>query len=637
MRGIFAALIIVLITLPASAQERFLSFHTAIEVEPDGDVLITETFEYDLQLHKKKRGILRDFPTRYVDDRGNDHVVGFELISATRNGKPETAKVERISNGVRIRLGQADFFLPSGIHTYRLRYRTDRQLIFHEDKDELYFNVIGHGWAFTIRQATASIYLPAGADILESRVWTGYQGGKAQNAVIEKSRANEVNLRTTKPLLPHQGMTASITWQKGIVQEPGATAELNWFIRDNFFAIMSAIGIFVMFAYYIFAWAWIGRDPRKGTIIARFEPPKGLSAAACQYIMDRGANNSGFAAAIIALAVKGFCTMSDGERKGAYTLEKTGQVPDLFPGERALSKYLFVGQGRTHIGGKFSQRVKTARDAFETVLDQEYGSENFRKNRIWSFFGVGFSAIIVISVVMLSGQVEKFFPFLAIGLFVSVFLGFTGATVLNKLRRSSASRPLKKIITFLPLGVGVFFMANMAQGFVDTVDLNSNTIMGGVMILSAVLLALIFSYLLEAPTLSGRALMDEIAGFKLYLEVAEEKLLEFQHPPEKTPELFERFLPFAIALGVENQWGDKFSDILSATTVEGQPVYRHHWYSGRNFSHSQVGQFSSTLSSGLATAAASASTAPSKSSGGSSSSGGGSSGGGGGGGGGSSW
>jgi len=244
----------------------------------------------------------------------------------------------------------------------------------------------------------------------------------------------------------------------------------------------------------------------------------------------------------------------------------------------------------------------------------------------------------VIAVVALSGRWDDFIPYLAAGIFVSVFIATTGAAVLNRLRRNRASGVLKKLVTFLPLVIGIIFMGNMAHSFIDLVDLNANTIMGFGMIMSAVVLALIFSYLLEAPTLSGRVLMDEIAGFKLYLEVAEEKLLEFKHPPERTPELFERYLPYAIALGVENQWGEKFSSILSAASVAAQAGGHHRWYRGQNFNTSDVGRFSSALSSGLASAAASASTPPSKSSGGSSSfGGGGSSGGGGGGGGGSSW
>ena len=46
-----------------------------------------------------------------------------------------------------------------------------------------------------------------------------------------------------------------------------------------------------------------------------------------------------------------------------------------------------------------------------------------------------------------------------------------------------------------------------------------------------------------APTKRGRAVMDRIAGFEQYLSITEEDRFETLHPPEKTPELFERYLP----------------------------------------------------------------------------------------------
>ena len=149
---------------------------------------------------------------------------------------------------------------------------------------------------------------------------------------------------------------------------------------------------------------------------------------------------------------------------------------------------------------------------------------------------------------------------------------------------------------------------------------------------AAVLLAvmnLIFFYLLRAPTVPGRKLLDEIEGFRLYMTTAEEERLKVLHPPEKTPELFERYLPYAMALDCENQWNAKFAAVLAAAAAAGAAAPL--WYSGSNWGS---GGFAQDLGSSLASSVAAASTAPGSSSG---SSGGGSSGGGGGGGGGSGW
>ena len=123
----------------------------------------------------------------------------------------------------------------------------------------------------------------------------------------------------------------------------------------------------------------------------------------------------------------------------------------------------------------------------------------------------------------------------------------------------------------------------------------------------------------------------------MYMKTAEEERLKILNPPEKTPELFERYLPYALALDCENEWNAKFTAVLAAAALAGAtaPV----WYSGSNWNSGNMGGFTESLGSSLATSAASASQAPgsSSSSGGGFSGGGGSSGGGGGGGGGGGW
>ena len=138
-----------------------------------------------------------------------------------------------------------------------------------------------------------------------------------------------------------------------------------------------------------------------------------------------------------------------------------------------------------------------------------------------------------------------------------------------------------------------------------------------------------------APTVEGRALMDRIAGFRQYLGITEEERLDTLHPPEKTPDLFERYLPYAIALDVENRWADKFATVLATAAVAGTAAHTASWYSGDGNLWDDPGKFASSVGSSLNSTISSASSSPSSSSGGSS--GGGSSGGGGGGGGGSGW
>jgi uncharacterized membrane protein len=149
-------------------------------------------------------------------------------------------------------------------------------------------------------------------------------------------------------------------------------------------------------------------------------------------------------------------------------------------------------------------------------------------------------------------------------------------------------------------------------------------------------LNVVFFFLLKRPTLAGRSIMDEIEGFRQYLSVAEETRLNKLNPPEKTPELFERYLPYALALDVENEWSERFASLLTLASMNpSDNGYHPRWYRGNSWRPGATGSFSRNLGSSLGAAVASSVTPPGSSSG--SSGGGGFAGGGGGGGGGGGW
>ena len=155
-------------------------------------------------------------------------------------------------------------------------------------------------------------------------------------------------------------------------------------------------------------------------------------------------------------------------------------------------------------------------------------------------------------------------------------------------------------------------------------------------LISLFIINTIFYYLLKKPTLEGRKLLDKTEGFKKYLEVAEQEDLNLKYPPRKTPELFEAYLPYALALGVENQWAEQFTDVFNTKGENND--YAPTWYSGNNWNNNNLTSFTDSVGSSLNSAISSSSKAPGSSSGSSSfGGGGGSSGGGGGGGGGGGW
>src|SRR5262245_57755151 len=156
------ALLLILIGMvgPAKAAERILSFVSDVKVERNGDLQVVETIVVDAQGEQIRRGILRDFPTTYGRSDGKPVVVGFDVQSVARDGRAESYTLEKLANGVRIRIGRADTVLSVGPHEYVIKYRTTRQIGYFPDFDELYWNATGTGWTFPIDVAEARITLP---------------------------------------------------------------------------------------------------------------------------------------------------------------------------------------------------------------------------------------------------------------------------------------------------------------------------------------------------------------------------------------------------------------------------------------------------------------------------------------------
>ncbi|HEX8257866.1 MAG TPA: DUF2207 domain-containing protein [Allosphingosinicella sp.] len=562
----------------ARADERILHFLSDVTVERDGTLEVAETIRLRAEGDEIRRGILRDFPTRYTDRLGRRVTVGFEMVRVERDGKAEPWAREGLSNGVRIRIGDADVLLDPGEHVYVIRYRTTRQLGFFDTFDELYWNATGTGWTFPIDVAEAVIRLPSPAAFGDRAVYTGPEGSTARYAEVVAERPGEIRFRTTAPLYAYEGLTVAAAWPKGVVEPPAAGTKAGWWLRDNGPLALGILGLFGVLAYYFHAWRRAGRGPQAGTVVPLFTPPDGLSPAAVRHLWRMGSDNRTFAAALIDLGVRG-CLRLREEDGGFFSGRKTyierregADTAALPTPEAGMMSALFGGGDSLLMDDKYHATFRAARNALDHALDKAHKGKRFLTNWHWSVGGVllmaGASAVTALVLAALDGP------------------DIEGA------------RGLPMLIPLLALPV----------------------------VLSAF-------WWMKAPTREGRALMDRIEGFRRYLSITEEERLETLHPPEKTPELFERYLPYAIALDVENEWAERFATVLAAAAAAGQAGTMS-WYSGRSDPWNDTGGFVDRVGSSLTSSVSSASTAPGSSSG---SSGGGSSGGGGGGGGGSGW
>ena len=570
-------LCLLLLPLAALADERILGFHSDIVIIEDGWIEVTETIRVRAEGQRIRRGIYRDFPTDYRDRLGNETVVDFDILSVTRNGAREDHHTQDIRDGIRTYFGNANRYLAAGEHTYVFRYRASRMLGFFGQHDELYWNVTGVNWEFPIDRASATVSfgfdVPAAA--LTAEAYTGAFGFRNRDYTSRIDDSARVYFATTTVLPPLNGLTIVVEWPSGIIAPPSDLQRLAWLLKDNANLLIAVAGFLLLLAYYIPVWRYFGKDPEEGVLVTRYDPPGGFSPASLRYIQQMYYDDKVMTAAIVNLAVKRYLRIDVEE--GADGFLGIGREDDKY----ILVKTDPLGRPPPLAAGESELYDELFSGRNEVALEQE-------NHAILGAAKRAHKASLA------SDYKQNYFKFNGLLNIPAILLLILTAVV------------------SLSQGPSVYSVLTIVVMAVTTV---------------------VFAVIMKRPTLRGRKLLDEIIGFQDYLEIAEKHELELRNPPEKTPQLFEKYLPYALALGVDQRWSEKFASILKNARMGDDSAYQPAWYGG-SWDRFNVSSTTSALSHGLNTAVTHSVSPPGSSSGGG---GGGFSGGGGGGGGGGGW
>ena len=589
---------------PAMAgSERIINFASDITVGTDGVLTVTETIEVEAAGYQIRHGIYRDFPTVARTQLGGNRRVSFDVRDVRLDGGAVPYSVESIPNGRRVKIGDPNRFVDPGVHTYVLTYTSDRQISFYPEFDELYWNVTGNFWAFTIENAEALIHIPETADMGQWSFYTGPVGARGKNAVAEKIGAHTLRVRSTQPLYSSEGLTVAVAFSKGAIAPPSATTEKLLWLRDNAPTVAAAAGLLALLGYYGLTWLRYGRDPDPGTIVPLFAPPRDFSPAAVRYVAHMGFDQKAFSAALISMAVKGYLTIR--EEGGDYSLTRTGKSETeckLDAGESAVAAMLFAGRQSIALKQSNHSTISRAISNLSSALARACQPRYFVTNRVWFFGGLAVALISVLLAVVLSNTPDAVAP-VAMMIGWTVGLGFLGSTVVTKWRGAIAAPGMLGGHVFAALFAsffGIIFVSIFTTALYS-IARQAGLLPATIFFSLQGLAALVFYHLLKAPTVEGARVRGEIAGFRMFLDTAEKERLEILHPPEVTPEVFEKFLPYAIALDAENAWSRRFESEASAAGVApSQSSYSPGWYSGtRSFSRLGTAGFASALGATL--------------------------------------
>lgn len=511
-RFLVFVILVLLVPVAAFAALRINTFDSKMVLDSDGILHVEE--EITVDFYSYHHGIERWIPVSYKRSSGENITIDLDVISVMQDGAVAKYTTRRSGRNILLRIGDPDRTI-QGIHTYDITYTVNRALLFHDEYIQLYWNVTGNEWAIPIDKASARVSLPSGIDMADvmSTSYVGYYGHNTEGseAVVDDEGSL---VFTASFLVPGQGLTIDIAVprdQAGIAA-PTAWQRAMWFLDANRYAAIPILTLIAM----ILIWWKVGKDPRKATIAPRFEPPREMHPGEAGVLIDDRADMRDISAMVIGLAVKGYLTIKevDAQQKGI-----TDKVKGIFGGSEPLD-YEFVKK----------KDADSDLSMVETTLYQAIFDSTHPDKRLLS---------------SMENEFYKVLPKLKSDLY---------AGLKKKGYYSSNPERTRKLYS----SAGVF-------GLVAAVFIGawSASLYLGLAIGISALIVLAFSPIMPRKTKKGILVLQDLLGLSEYIQRAEVEQMEFHNAPEKSPKVFEKLLPYAIAFDLTSIWTKQFEGLMS--------------------------------------------------------------------------
>lgn len=416
LRGLFLTLILVLGFGSAAAEEVITRFDVTIDVAENGDFLVSERITVNVEGKTIRRGIFRDLP-RYEMVEGYRIPLRYKFLSVTRNGNSEPYSRETDGNARRLRVGDAEIFLPNGLHTYEIIYLVKDQIRRTPEFDEVYWNVTGNYWRYPILETRGSVNMPSGAKLQLYKAFTGSYGQTGHDARFEQTGADSYTFTATRRFDQQEGLTVALRFDKGVIApEPSSTTRFIWWVKNGAIYIL-ALSLAMIFGFYYRSWDKVGRDPLKDPVFARYKPPEGYSPAAVSYIEHRGVSgHKALIATLMGLAIKDHIDLET-EKKRTTIRHKNGSKP-LNREETKLSKDFFNKHTKKIVlDKKPNVGFNLDYERFQKHLRKSYGRPYFSWNGGYIAVGLILSIMAFGAAISQSfGQTQSYFWYLLGGL-----------------------------------------------------------------------------------------------------------------------------------------------------------------------------------------------------------------------------
>ncbi len=500
------------LTIPAFAREwRITHFDDELNVHQDGTMTVREHLmvSFEGQFH----GIYRDIPIQYPGPHGSNYTLFLNITGVT----DESGHKLKYDSSVQGDYRHLKIYIPDAVNASRnvnIEYTVKNAIRWFDDHDELYWNITGNDWPVPIDQVSASILFPPGTvNNLRAQAFSGVYGAQEQNATVVVN-GNLVKVQSSEPLSMREGVTADVYITKGVLTEPSKLTFAIWFLRSNGIVLLPLWAFIVMF----FFWWTKGRDPHPDTSVApMYEPPKGMTPAEVGTLIDDSVHPRDITSTLVDLAVKGYIKIEETDSKVLlfthrdYTFHSLKEPGSWSSG--SLEAHERVMLNHLFAGGATEIRMSELRNRFYTAIP------TMKEDILAELKGKG----------MYSVDPDSAHAYVALGV----------------------------LLTAIP------FVIAQWLGLADLLGSPGLLIASAIV---AVIIVILFARIMTAKSLKGVRTKVEILGLQEFINRVDADRLK-----RMPPDTFEKILPFAMALGIENRWANAFKGI-----VQNPPT----WYVG---------------------------------------------------------
>lgn len=480
---------------------RIADFKDTIAISQDGSALVSEKISLVFVGHWN--GIHRTIPVDYPGPRGANYTLYLDVKSVTDEDGSKLKYESKRSGAFR----DLKIYIPNAQDTTRvvnIDYTIRNGIRYFEDHDEFYWNVTGNDWPVPIDHASAFVTLPENAGgTLRAQAFTGVYGSTEGEATSEVSGAN-VTFETTNPLPMRGGLTIDIYIPKGVLQQPSGLTRLSWFLGSNPIVFLP----FLTFAVMLAMWHTVGKDPDPGMSVApMYEPPKGMSPAEAGTLLDDSTDPRDITSTIVDLAVRGYIKIQETVDTTLLVFKSKDYTLHLLK-PRELWGTDLCPHERVMLDNVFAGGSETALSSL--------------KNRFYT-------VIPVIKQDIMAALKKK-------GMY-QIDPGAAGGY---------------SLLAVLAIGLPVAGMQYL--GWINLFNSAPLLVLcGGI----SVLIWWLFARQMTAKSVQGARTVVGILGFQEFMNRVDADRIK-----RLPPDTFEKYLPYAMAFGVEHHWAQAFSGLI---------------------------------------------------------------------------